>query len=95
MWILSLFADDDAWREATDFARILRDHKSEIVRRSAALAIARNGRRADAVEAKDRFGASSPLERLAILLATRKLGQDERRHWKTSLQLTDPLEKKI
>ena len=65
-----------------------RDHRSEIVRRSAALAIALNGSRADAIEARDRFAASSPIEQLSILLATRKLGQDERRHWKRSLQLT-------
>jgi hypothetical protein len=95
IWILSVFADVDRWAQSPAFVRILRDHRSEIVRRSAALAIARNGTRADAVEAKSRFGSSSPLEQLAILLAAVKLGHDERRHWKRSLQLTGPLEKKI
>lgn len=95
VWILSVFADRGRWAQSPTFVRILRDHKSEIVRRSAALAIARNGTRADAVEARGRFGSSSPLEQSAILLATLKLGHDERRHWKRSLQLTGPLEKKL
>src|SRR5258707_5470339 len=73
IWILSVFADVDRWAQSPAFVRILRDHKSETVRRSAALAIARNGTRADAVDAKSRFGSSSPLERLAILLAAVKL----------------------
>lgn len=95
MWILSLFAGNNAWQEAPNFSRIFRDHRSEIVRRGAALAIAGNGSRADAVEARDRFATASPLEQSAILLATRKLGHDERRHWKRSLQLTNPLDKKL
>jgi hypothetical protein len=95
MWVLSIFGRGEAWGEAPDFVRIFRDHRSDVVRRAAALAIAENGTRADAVEAKDRFAAASPLERLAILLAARRLGKDERKHWKTSLQLTGPLEKRV
>jgi hypothetical protein len=95
MWILNLFAQSAAWRHAPDFARIFRDHRSDLVRRMAALAIGANGSRADALETRDRFAAASPLEQLAILVATKRLGTDERRHWKTSLQLRDPLEKRI
>lgn len=39
VWILNLFAQSDAWRHAPDFARIFRDHRSDLVRRMAALAI--------------------------------------------------------
>lgn len=95
LWILSVFADQDCWAHSPTFVRILRDHRSEIVRRGAALAMAKHGSRADAVEARAKFGSSSPLEQLALLLATLKLGLDERRHWKRSLQLTGPLEKRI
>ena len=95
MWILSIFGQSSQWREAPDFARIFRDHRSESVRRAAALAIGMNGTRADAVEIKDRFTAGSPLEQLAILVAGRRLGADERQHWRGTLQLTGPLEKRI
>ena len=95
MWILNLFAQSEAWRHSPDFVRIFRDHRSDLVRRMAALAIASNGSRADALETRDRFAAASPLEQLAILTATKRLGTDERRHWKTSLQLKRPLEKRI
>lgn len=94
IWMLSVMAAD-GWREAPEFARILREHQSAIVRRAAALAIATNGNRGDAIEARDRYENSGPLERLAILAATRKLGVDERRHWKRSLQLVGPLEKQV
>jgi Reverse transcriptase (RNA-dependent DNA polymerase) len=95
MWILDVFAQSEAWRHAPDFARIFRDHRSDLVRRMAALAIGANGSRADALETRDRYAAASPLEQLAILVATKRLGTDERRHWKTSLQLKGPLEKRI
>jgi hypothetical protein len=95
MWILSVFAQSDVWRESPAFARIYRDHRSSLIRRTAALAVAKNGTRADAVEIKDHYSTASPLERLEILVATRNLGKDERKHWKTSLQLIDPLEKRI
>ncbi|HVJ33779.1 MAG TPA: RNA-directed DNA polymerase [Terriglobia bacterium] len=95
MWVLSIFSSGNAWHDSTDFTRILRDHRSEIVRRMATLAISNNGTRAAAIEARDQYSTSSPLERIAILLATRKLGRDERDHWKQSLQLTGVLERKI
>lgn len=95
LWILSIFADSDAWREAPDYAKIFRDHRSDIVRRMAALAIYKNGSRADALETRDRYEAASRLEQTAILLASRKLGVDERKHWRNSLQLTGILEKKL
>lgn len=95
MWILSVFAQSNVWRESPDFARIYRDHRSSLIRRSAALAVSVNGTRADAVEIKDHYSSASPLERLAILFASRQLGKDERKHWKTSLQLTGSLEKRI
>lgn len=95
MWILAIFAESDAWRDTPDYARIFRDHRSDVVRRTAALAIYKNGTRADALETKDRYEAASRLEQTAILLASRKLGKDERKHWRNSLQITGPLEKKL
>lgn len=95
MWILSVFSSSKKWRESPDYVRLFRDHRSDMIRRMAALAIARNGTRSDAVDIKDGFAAASPIERLGILLASRKLGTDERKHWRTSLQLTGILEKLI
>ena len=95
MWILSIFAETHVWREAAEFVRILRDHPSPIVKRTAAPAIAANGTRADALEAKELMTNASPLERLAILLASRRLGADERHHWRNTLNLVCPLERLI
>lgn len=94
IWILDVLASE-AWREASEYVRILRDHPSALVRRAATLAIAATGTRADAIVARDKYEGATALERLAILSATRKLGLDERRHWKRSLQLIGPLEKAL
>lgn len=95
MWILSIFSESDAWRDSNEYVKIFRDHTSDLIRRMAALVIFKNGTRADALETKGRYDAASPLEQLAILMATRRLGVDERRHWRASLQLTGMLERKI
>ncbi len=47
----------------------------------------------DHQEAKDEYTAASPLLRLALLFATRKLGNDERKHWR--LAVSGSLEKLI
>lgn len=95
LWVLSIFGESDAWRDAPDYAKIFRDHRSDVVRRMAAIAIAKNGTRADALETRDRFEPASRLEQTAILLASHKLGVDERKHWRNSLQLTGILERKL
>jgi hypothetical protein len=71
----------------------LSDTPSNVVRRFAALALYANGSRSDAMALRNEYANSSPLTRLAILLAARKLGNDERRHWRRTLQLTGVLER--
>lgn len=95
MWILSIFSTPDVWRDAPDYAKIFRDHRSDIIKRMAAIAIAANGSRAGALETKDSFESVSRITQLSILLASHRLGKDERKHWRASLQLTGILEKKI
>ena len=65
-----------------------------MIKRYAALAIARGGTRSEAIVIKDDF-ASSDLLKLSILKASTKLGKDERKHWKLSNQIKGILEKKI
>jgi hypothetical protein len=73
--------------------RIFNTHPSDVVRRFAALALNANGSRADAVAMRTGYANSSPLTRLAILLASRKQGTDERKHWRQMLGLTGVLER--
>lgn len=93
VWVLSVFASNSNWGGATKILKIFKTHPSDVVRRFAALALYTNGSRADAIELKGDYNNSSPLTRLAILLASQRLGQDERKHWRRSLQLTGVLEK--
>lgn len=95
VWILNVFASANDWGGATEILAIFKNHPSDVVRRFAALALYANGSRADAMALRGDYANSSPLTRLAILLASRKLGQDERHHWKQTLQLTGTLEKKL
>lgn len=92
IWMLDVFASSPGWGGAPELLRIFQSHPSNSVRRYAALALHTNGSRADAVLLKAEYGNSSPLTRLAILMLTRKLGVDERQHWKRTLQLNGVLE---
>lgn len=91
-WVLSVLTSAEGWGCAAEILRIFNTHRSDVVRRFAALALYANGSRGEAVALKTEFSNSSPLTRLAILLASRKLGQDERQHWRRTLQLTGLLE---
>ena len=95
VWILNVFASADNWGGATEILAIFKNHPSDVVRRFAALALYANGSRADAMALRTDYANSSPLTRLAILLASRNLGQDERHHWRLTLQLTGILERKL
>jgi hypothetical protein len=95
VWTLNIFASSANWGGAEEILRIFNTHPSDVVRRFAALALYANGSRADAIAMRSGFANSSPLTRLAILLAARKQGNDERRHWRQTLQLTGVLEKLI
>jgi uncharacterized protein (DUF433 family) len=93
MWILSVFQHHKNWDHAEDLLRIFRETSSDAVRRFAALALAKSGTRTQALAVKDYLASASPLCRTAMLLATAKLGKDERQYFGKSLQLSDSLEK--
>jgi hypothetical protein len=87
IWILSIFEHDRNWNHAGELLRIFRETSSDTVRRSAALALAASGTRAQAVAVKDYLSAGSSLSRTAMLLATARLGKDERKFLRRSLRL--------
>ncbi len=89
MWILDLFRLKPDWNEAASLARIFRDAQSQAVRRYAALALSATGSRSEAIEFKEAFGGAEPLTRSALLLASKKLGTDERKHWIKRLDLSN------
>jgi len=93
MWILSVFQHHKNWDHAEDLLRIFQETSSGAVRRFAALALATSGTRAQALAIKDYLASASSLCRTAMLLATARLGKDERRYFGKSLQLSDSLEK--
>jgi len=93
MWIPSVFQHHRNWDHAEDLLRIFRETSSDAVRRFAALALATSGTRAQALAIKDYLASASSLCRTAMLLATAKLGKDERQYFGKSLQISDPLEK--
>lgn len=92
IWILHVFAQHDKWNHGEDLLRVFRETNSDVVRRYAALALATSGARAQALKMKEYMNSGSPLCRTAMLLATAKLGTDERKFLRKSLRLNDPLE---
>lgn len=95
MWILHIFAAAVAWNHAKDICAIYAHARSEVVRRYAALAIGASGTRAEVVSIKDDYTSASPLLKLAILVATRKLGGDERKHWKQTISVSGVIDKLV
>jgi hypothetical protein len=95
MWILYIFSTSEDWNQIKDIIIIYQKYKSEVVRRYAALAIAKGGTRNEALVIKDDFSGASDMLRLAILEASKKLGKDERKHWKLSHQMKGFIEKTI
>ena len=89
------FSISEDWNHIKDIIKIYQNSTSEIVKRYAALAIAKGGTRSEAVIIKKDIGAASDLLKLAILEATKKLGSDERKHWKLSNQVVGIVEKRI
>ena len=92
IWILHIFAQHDKWNHGENLLRVFRETNSDVVRRYAALALAMSGARAQAVKIKEYMNSGSPLCRTAMLLATAKLGTDERKFLRKSLHLRDQLE---
>jgi reverse transcriptase-like protein len=93
VWILSIFADNPVWDHAESLLKILRETRSDVVRRFAALALKGSGTRAQVIQVKQYFSSSSSLCQTALMLATAKMGSDERKYLKQSLRLHDSLEK--
>ena len=95
MWILYIFSTSEDWNHIKDIIKIYQNSNSEITKRYAALAVAKGGSRNEALIIKDDIGSASVLFKLAILQATKKLGKDERKHWKRTYSFSGILEKKI
>ncbi len=95
MWMLYIFTTSEDWNQIKDIIQLYQTSSSEVVKRYAALAIAKGGTRAEALVIKDDLNAASDLLRLAILEASSKLGKDERKHWKLANQINGIIEKII
>src|SRR5262249_9670390 len=93
IWILSIFAASPSWNHADKLLTILRETRSDAVRRYAALALATAGTRAEVLTVKHNLQAASHLCRTAMMMATSKMGRDERKYLRQSLRLHDTLEK--
>jgi hypothetical protein len=93
IWILSIFADNPVWDHAESLLRILRETRSDAVRRFAALALGTSGSRAQVIHVKQYLPSASSLCRTSLMLATAKMGRDERKYLRQSLRLHDSFEK--
>lgn len=95
MWILFIFSTSEKWNHVAEIVALYRSSGSEVVKRLAALAICASGTRAEALAVKDDYVAASPLLRHAILFSSRKLGKDERKHWRLAVGVSGIIEKLI
>lgn len=95
MWILHVFTTSEDWNHTKEIIHLYQNSSSEVVKRYAALAIAKSGSRSEALIIKEDMNAASDMLQLAILEASQKLGKDERKHWKLSHQINGFIEKKI
>jgi hypothetical protein len=93
VWALSIFADNAVWDHAESLLKILRESHSDVVRRFAALALGASGSRAQVVHIKQYFVSASSLCRTALMLASAKMGSDERKYLRQSLRLDDSFER--
>jgi hypothetical protein len=95
MWILHIFAFASEWNHAQDIVKLYSEATSEVIKRFASLAIHTSGSRSQALAIKDEYTAASPLLKLAILFATKRLGNDERKHWRLAQGVSGSIEKLI
>ena len=93
MWMLYVFSTSPGWINASEIVNLYSQSGSQVTKRYAALAISVCGTRAEALAIRGDLAAASSLLRLAILAASRKLGPDERRHWKRANPTRGVLEK--
>lgn len=95
MWILHIFASSSLWNHSEEIFQVYSETSSEIVKRIAALVVFTSGTRAHALAVKDDYNNASPLLKMAILYASKKLGIDERKHWKLAHGVSGAIEKLI
>ena len=93
IWVLNLFHEHADWNHAQDLLRVFRSTNSDTIRRFAALALATSGTRSEAIQTPKYLPSASSLSRTAILLASAKMGTDERKYLRQGQRLNDPLEK--
>lgn len=93
MWVLYIFTTSKEWNFTSEILKFYNDSRSETIRRYAALALAENGDRSTALALKNDLNQALSLVRLSIFCASRKLGKDERKHWKRTYQTQGILEK--
>lgn len=93
MWILHIFSSSSDWNHAEELVTLYTGTTSEVIKRYAAIALHASGGRSEVLAIKDNFSSASPLLKLAILFASNKLGQDERKHWKLSHTVNGVIEK--
>lgn len=95
MWVLHIFSSSPDWNHAEEIFQLYTETSSEIIKRLAALVVYTSGTRAHALAIKDDYTNASPLLKMAILYASKKLGVDERKHWKLSNGVSGAIEKLI
>lgn len=95
MWVLHIFAPSPQWNHSEEIFQLYSETTSEIIKRLAALVVCTSGARAHALAIKDDYTNASPLLKMAILYASKKLGPDERKHWKLSHGISGAIEKLI
>lgn len=95
MWVLHIFSSSPLWNHSEEIFQLYSETSSEIIKRLAALVVHTSGTRAHALAIKDDYANASPLLKSAILYATKKLGADERKHWKLSHSISGAIEKLI
>jgi hypothetical protein len=93
VWALSIFAEDPVWDHAESLLKIFRETRSDVVRRFAALALGASGSRAQVIQVKQYLASASSLCRTALMLASAKMGNDERKYLRQSLRLHDSFER--
>lgn len=71
----------------------LKYQRDPVVRREIFVALAQIGDRADVLFVKAEFATFGSSERLPAILASRKFGADERKHWRNASNITDRYEK--
>ena len=92
VWTLHIFASNAEWATRMQLLRLYTETHSEAIKRWAALALARNGTRSEALTVTKRMENAVPLHRLAILKVSRLLGNDEQKHWRRKQALRGMLE---